>query len=193
MYLKKISLCAAIMLVLYGLLAGGFAVYKKFVPQQDDTKTPSVIVATESHDGTFTIEGQKTTLTRGISEVAAAPGSASKIITRYFGNDVAADFDLDGRQDLAFIITQDRGGSGMFYYVVALLNKASGTVGTKAALLGDRIAPQTLELSGKNTLIANFAERKKGEGFTVPPSVGTSMYLRLNASSGVFEDVTSKQ
>ena len=149
--------------------------------------------ATESHDGTYIIEGQHITLTNGLSEIQAAPGSASKIITRYFGNDVAADFDLDGRQDLAFIVTQDSGGSGTFYYVVALLNKASGAMGTHAALLGDRIAPQTLELAGKNTLIANFAVRKKGEGFDVSPSVGRSLYLRLNASTGIFEDVSSKQ
>lgn len=191
---KKVSLATLGVLVLYGVLAFGFMLYKTFIPRSTTaTTTNEINVAKNSHDGIYTIGGQKTTLVNGLSETMAAPGSASKITTRYFGNDVAGDFDLDGRQDLAFIVSQDTGGSGTFYYVVALLNKKSGSEGTQGALLGDRIAPQTLELSGKNTLIANFAERKEGESFDVPPSVVRSKYLRLNAATSVFGDVTTKQ
>lgn len=192
--IKKVSLATLGVLVLYGVLSLGYMLYRTFVPRST-TAVPSneINVAKNSHDGTYTIDGQKITLTNGFSETTATPGSASKIITRYFGNDVAGDFDLDGRQDLAFIISQDTGGSGMFYYVVALLNKANGEKGTQGALLGDRIAPQTLELSGKNTLIANFAERKRGESFTAPPSVSRSLYLRLDAAKGIFLDVSAKQ
>ena len=32
-----------------------------------------------------------------------------------------------------------------------------------------------------------------GESFAVPPSVARSLYLRLNAKTGIFDDVTSKQ
>ena len=194
MNLKKISILAASAVVLYGILFVLVTVYRAYVPQGTPAaSTTAPVLVKESHDGTYTIAGHMITLKNGYAEMEAAPGSASKVITRYFGNDVAADFDLDGRQDLAFIVTQDTGGSGMFYYVVALLNKANGVVGTHAALLGDRIAPQTLELRGKNTLIANFAERKKGESFSVPPSIGRSLYLRLDPTSMVFQDVTSKQ
>lgn len=192
--LKKVSLVALAALALYTVLTGGVSLYKAYGP---NTQSTGVVAQTgitkDPHDGTYTINGQKVVMMNGLSEVPAAPGSAAKIITRYFGNDVAGDFDLDGRQDLAFILSQDTGGSGMFYYVVALLNKVSGPTGTQGAFLGDRIAPQTLELSGKNTLIANFAERKKGESFSESPSVGRSLYLRLNASTSIFQDVTAKQ
>lgn len=194
MNLKKISICAAGALVTYALLAAGFAVYNTFASHQNGAASPAETAVTKnSHDGTYIIGGQKITLVNGLSEIEAAPGSATKIVTHYFGNDVAADFDLDGRQDLAFVVSQDTGGSGVFYYVVALLNKVSGPIGTQGALLGDRIAPQSLEQSGKNTLIANFAERKAHESFDTPPSVGRSVYLRLDSKTGVLEDVTARQ
>lgn len=191
--LKNVSIIAVCALILYGVLALAFGVYKAYAPSVVTPVPTETVVTKNPHDGTYIIGGQKITLTNGLSEIKAAPGSAAKIITRYFGSDVAADFDLDGRQDLAFIVSQDAGGSGMFYYVVALLNTKNGSAGTQAVLLGDRIAPQTLELKGKNTLIANFAERKAGESFAVPPSVARSLYLRLNAKTGIFDDVTSKQ
>ncbi|MCX6753021.1 MAG: META domain-containing protein [Candidatus Nomurabacteria bacterium] len=132
------------------------------------------------HDGVYTVAGQKVILKNGISEVESAPGSVSKIITRYFGNDVVGDFDGDGKQDIAFLITQDTGGSGIFYYVVALLDKVGGKIGTDAVLLGDRIAPQTTELKDKNILVVNYADRKSGESFTTSPSVGKSLFLKLD-------------
>src|SRR5579872_5400165 len=91
----------------------------------------------------YTIDGKTIALVNGYAAVPAAPGSASQVVTQYFGNDAFGDLTGNGTKDVAFLITQNSGGSGTFYYVVAALQTSSGYVGTNAVLLGDRIAPQT--------------------------------------------------
>jgi hypothetical protein len=130
-------------------------------------------------NATYTIEGQPVTLTNGVSETAAAPGSASKITTRYFGNEAKGDLNGDGIADIAFLITQTGGGSGTFYYAVAALQGSDGGYrGTNAILLGDRIAPQTTEIRD-GQLIVNYADRKPGEPMTSSSSVGVSKTLSV--------------
>ncbi|MEK7215128.1 MAG: hypothetical protein AAB289_06005, partial [Chloroflexota bacterium] len=117
-------------------------------------------------------------LTEGASAIDAAPGAASKITTRYFGNEVAGDFNSDGASDVAFLLTQETGGSGTFYYVVAAIRGNDGYRGSNAVLLGDRVAPQTPEFrNGK--IVVNYAQRKSGEPMSARPSVGVSKYLKV--------------
>jgi len=84
--------------------------------------------------------------------------------------------------DAAVVLTQDSGGSGTFYYVAAAINTGSGTVGTNAILLGDRIAPQNI-LIQNGEIIANYADRNPGEPMTTSPSVGVSKYFVVNGST----------
>jgi heat shock protein HslJ len=115
------------------------------------------------------------------------------ITTKYFGNEVLHDFDGDGRDDTAFLLTQQNSGSGTFYYVVVALNTAHGYVGSTAFFLGDRIAPQTTEMSQDkatpDVLIVNFADRKATDAFTVPPSIGKSVRLKLDTKTMQFGEV----
>ena len=126
---------------------------------------------------TYTIEGKQVTLVDGVAETEAAPGSASKVVTKIFGNEVKTDFNEDGRGDVAFIMTQEAGGSGTFYYLVGAIKNAEGQTepywGMQAVLLGDRIAPQTTEYKNKE-IIVNFATRNPGEDFSVQPSLNVS-------------------
>ena len=126
----------------------------------------------------YNIDGQQITLKDGYSENEIAPGSASKNITKYFGNEVKADIDGDGLQDVAFLITEDNGGSGTFYYLVAAINTKNGYIGTNAVFLGDRIAPQTTEFKDGN-IIVNYAERLPNEPMTNTPSIGVSKYFKV--------------
>ena len=130
-------------------------------------------------NATYTIDGTPVTLVSGVSEVAAAPGSASKVVTRFFGNEATGDLNNDATQDVAFLLTQDTGGSGTFYYVVVAVKTASGYSGTNAVLLGDRIAPQTTEIQN-GEVIVNYADRNAGEPMTAKPSVGKSKHLTLS-------------
>ncbi|MBM4410520.1 MAG: hypothetical protein FJ037_04215 [Chloroflexi bacterium] len=142
------------------------------------TATAAAVSPTGYKDATYEIAGKPVTLKNGLSEVEAAPGSASKITTRYFGNEAQVDLNGDGLVDVAFLLTQSTGGSGTFYYSVVALRTADGWKGTNAILLGDRIAPQTTNIKdGK--VIVNYADRNPGEPMTTRPSLGVSRYLSV--------------
>lgn len=135
----------------------------------------------------YMINGQRVKFVNGVSETEVVPGSASKVVTRYFGNELKIDLNDDGREDVVFLLTQETGGSGIFYYAVAALNTSDGYVGSDGYLLGDRIAPQTTEISQnpnqKHVIIVNYADRNPGEPMTTQPSVGKSVYLKLDTQT----------
>lgn len=173
------------LLIVFGvLLIIGIAVVFFLLNSSDKDKS------TDYKNAAYIIDGQSVTLDSGFAEVEISPGSASKITTGYFGNELVADLDNDGREDVVFILTQEGGGSGIFYYLVAALNKEGGYVGSEAYLLGDRIAPQTTELSQnpnhKNVIVVNFADRASGEPMSTDPSVGKSVWLKLNPDTMQF-------
>lgn len=150
---------------------------------KDNSKIVDTTIASDYKNTTYHIQGKSVTLKNGVTEEETAPGSATKIVTKFFGNEVKHDFDKDGREDVAFLLTQDMGGSGTFYYVVIALNKEAGYVGSDAVFLGDRIAPQTTEMGKGDTVIVNYADRAQGESFATPPSVGKSIYLLLDVNT----------
>lgn len=140
-----------------------------------------VLPGKNPHNGTYVIDGGAVTLTDGVAETEQAPGSASKRVTRYFGNAVEIDLNGDGATDSAFLLVQDSGGSGTFYFVAAALNTPDGYVGTNAILIGDRVAPQNTIRDPGNPLqfIVNYADRKADEAMTVQPSLGVSKTIKL--------------
>lgn len=136
------------------------------------------------YDATYIVEGQKVTLDHGKSEYYDKSTTRTSPLTRYFGNGVKTDFDHDGRTDDAFIITQENGGSGTFYFFVVRLNKSTGPVGSEALFIGDRIAPQSTELNNQNnTMTINYADRRPEESFVVRPSVGVSLKVMFDLST----------
>ena len=143
--------------------------------------------ASEYKNAEYRINGTPVQLKDGVAETEAIPGSASKITTRYFGNEYMADLDDDGREDVVFLLTQETGGSGTFYYVVAAMNTERGYVGSDGYLLGDRIAPQAIEASPNprhtHVIVANYADRAVADPMTAQPSVGKSAYLKLDVPS----------
>ena len=141
-------------------------------------------------NATYVIEGQPVTLVNGSSTVPAAPGSASNTVTTYFGNEAAGDLNNDGVPDEAFLLTQNGGGSGTFYYVVAALKTAAGYQGTNAILLGDRIAPQTTQIED-GQIVVNYADRGPSEPMTAQPSIGVSKYLQV--ASGTLAEIPANE
>jgi heat shock protein HslJ len=105
------------------------------------------------------------------------------IVTRYFGNEARGDFNGDGREDVAFLLTQEPGGSGTFFYAAAALDLPTGLVGTEAVLIGDRIAPQTTEARPDGVIVVNYADRAPGESFATRPSIGKSLWLKLSPTT----------
>ncbi|MES2437406.1 MAG: META domain-containing protein [Patescibacteria group bacterium] len=179
------------LIILVGILIlciTGFYVLNSYIYNEKQGDQAPAPVASHK-DATYVIDGKVVMLKDGKVEVEAAPGSSSKIVTQYFGNEVKADFDNDGREDVAFILTQQTGGSGTFYYVVAALNKVNGYEGSQGLLLGDRIAPQTTEINEKKLVVVNYSDRRPGEDFSVKPSVGKSIQLLLDVNSMQFGEV----
>lgn len=127
----------------------------------------------------YAIGAQNVLLQNGVSEVTINPTTNAKIITKYFGNDFKGDINGDGKEDAVFFVTQQTGGSGTLYYVVAALKTDTGYKGINGVLLGDRIAPQNIQFSS-GVVAVNYADRKPGEPMTQAPSVGLTKFLVLD-------------
>ena len=166
-------------MIVFGTVA--FYGLNAYIYEQKQAHGPS-----DYKNATYVIEGAPVTLTDGVAETDSAPGSATKIETKYFGNELFTDLNNDGREDVVFLLTQNPGGTGTFFYVVAALNTERGYIGSDGYFLGDRIAPQTINDSQnprhKNVIVVNYADRAESDPMTAQPSVGKSVYLKLDQS-----------
>lgn len=187
---KYIILVVGVLVILVGIF-----IFKSPWHKDETTKQ---ILAQDYKNATYIIEGRSISLLNGISEIESTPGSATKIITRYFGNEVKYDLNQDGREDVAFILTQETGGSGLFFYFVAALNTPTGYIGSQAIFLGDRISPQTTHMdegvtsigtSRQNVIVVNYSTRLPGEPFSTKPSLGKSIWLKLDPVTMQFGEV----
>jgi len=152
----------------------------------DDETVPSKDV----ENGTYFIDGQPVTLVNGVAEHEATPGSGTRIITSYFGNEVEVDLNSDGLMDMAFLLQQENGSDSIFYYATAAINTGDGYLGTNAIFLGDRIAPQStnIDLNNPSQFVVNYVDRKEGEPMSSPPSEGVSKTFKFE--NGVLVEVT---
>jgi hypothetical protein len=136
-------------------------------------------LAFDPKNGTYEIEGKEITLVDGYAESELAPGSASKLITRYFGNEAMGDLNGDGKEDVVFLITQETGGSGVFYHVVVALGTNVGYSGLNGIFIGDRIAPQSTEIKDGKVFL-NYAVRARGASMTTVPNIGVTRYYKIS-------------
>ena len=146
----------------------------------------------DPENAAYLFEGEAITLVSGTAEKELAPGSASKQVTRYFGNAVEIDLNSDGLMDSAFLLVQDSGGSGTFYYVVSALKTAGGYLGTNAILLGDRIAPQLTFIDPDNPsqFVVSYGDRLADEPMSSQPRQMVSRTFKIDDGL-LLEVVTS--
>ncbi len=178
--MKKLWLGAGIGIVV--LLVGGF-----FWFIQDKGGGEGVRAEAHEYKGvTVTIDGKEIPLTDGYAEAEAAPGSASKVITRVQGEPYAMDLNLDGKEDRVFVVTQETGGSGTFFYAAAAVATDDGFVGTDTYFLGDRIEMQSVMESPssrhKQVAVFSFTDRVIDGATTTVPFV-KSVYLKLDMNT----------
>jgi hypothetical protein len=180
---KKYLIVGASLMILITVDFCAYSLYKSYLATKSTAETIPVISQTDAQDyknATYSIQGVATQLIDGYSAVASTPGSATKVITRYFGNEVRKDLDGDGDEDVLFLVTQETGGSGIFFYAVAALKDNGTYTGSDAIFLGDRVAPQATETGPGRSVIVTYADRAPGESFEVQPSVGKSVRVLLN-------------
>ncbi|MBI5456954.1 hypothetical protein HY969_04435 [Candidatus Kaiserbacteria bacterium] len=172
------------------IIITGFFFFNNYIYEEKQADA-----AENYRDVEFVISGERVKLVNGVAQTETAFGQASKTTVRYFGNEAKGDLSGDLVPDIAFLITQETGGSGTFFYLVGAIQNAHGTyTGTEAVLIGDRIAPQTTEyrsFSGipGGYLIVNYAERAPGEPMTARPSVGKSIWLKLDPKAMQFGEL----
>lgn len=170
-----IGICAIAACVIAGCyyLERSRGAYPTVIPQPPAANTTSL----DPLNATYRIDGVAVTLVNGRSEQPAAPHSAETMKTQIFGVPVLGEINGTTTDVAAVILTQDGGGSGTFYYVAVALGSAStGTIGTNAVFLGDRIAPDTIQITN-GIVTVNYADRKVTDPMSTPPSVGVSKYL----------------
>ncbi|MFA7314389.1 MAG: hypothetical protein WC025_00455 [Candidatus Magasanikbacteria bacterium] len=97
------------------------------------------------------------TFVNGVFEKKLFPGSAEKMVIKYLGYDLKGDFNNDGLEDIAFIATENDGGSGSFYSLYAYLSSPQGYVGSNDILLGDRVRVQSIQFTD-NKLVVNYLD-----------------------------------
>ena len=129
-------------------------------------------------------------LANGVFAKATREGSASVSRVSIFGEPVQGDLDGDGDADAALTLVYDPGGSGTFFYVVLAINDKGVYRGTNGILLGDRIAPQTLEINGGKA-VANIVIRKPGQSFVDEPTAPKSVWVELDKSANTIREGVS--
>ncbi len=156
-------------------------------PQNEELK-----ITIDPLNATYVIEGEQFLLINGKSEILTLSDTATKTTTLVFGIPTKGDLNSDDIEDAAFILTQNSGGSGTFFYIVAdIYSKTKAKdIGTNGILLGDRIAPQNV-LIQNGTIVVNYADRNPGEPMSVQPSLGVTRYFGV-LESGENETLFEK-
>lgn len=137
-----------------------------------------------SGDVTVLIEDDSVALRNGVATEPLAPGSAALRTVKVWSVSASGDLNGDGKPDVALVLTDERGGSGTFYYLVAALSLPSGGFqGTNAIFMGDRVAPQNVAIEDGRA-VTNYADRAPDEPFSARPSIGKT--LRAMVIGGVL-------
>lgn len=181
--MKKNIFILIILFITLGLLSYYYLPREKVAGDSKQTKISDISLFKNS---SFEIEGTNITLKDGRAEEEIYAGESSRVVTTYFGNESVGDMNSDSIPDSAFMVTQENGGSGVFYYAVIGIKTEDGYDFTNAFFIGDRIAPQNTAITDQK-LHVFYAEREAGEPFTARPSVGVDKILVLDSLRRLVE------
>jgi heat shock protein HslJ len=93
----------------------------------------------------------KVTLSNGEYRGPAAPGSASEVAVKLAGKSVFGF--IDGRETGAVVLVTEPGGSGTFYDLALLVNKAGKWTNTDIFLLGDRVKVHSVKITHNQIVV----------------------------------------
>ncbi len=153
-------------------------------PKADDINVVPVVINSDPLNTSYVLGDDVFSLKNGKAEISI-DGSSMKNTLVVFGEPVYGDLDKDGDNDGALILVNNSGGSGTFYYAVLAINNDGVYKSTKTMLLGDRIAPQTVEIQDGHALY-NFMERKGTDPMIAKPSISKSVWIYYNAKDNTI-------
>lgn len=184
--MRKIAAYIGILLIILFLAIGVAGLVRYYFVEKGTTAKDQNLP--DPANATYTIDGESFSLIKGRIEKAITPDSTTKNILFILGEPLYGDFDADGDADAAAWLVNSPGGSGVFYYAVLVMNDGMGkTRSTNALLLGDRIAPQTLE-GREGAAVYNYADRKQDDAMTAQPSVGKTLTVKYNRVSNTISE-----
>ncbi len=135
-------------------------------------------------DISYIVDHAEFQLVTGRAENEIMPGAATKNVVTVFGQPVYGDLDKDGDADAALLLINEPGGSGSFFFATLAINQGNGVYkSTNTLILGDRIAPQTIEIHDGRAVF-NYATRRADENFATRPSMGKSLWIHLDPNTG---------
>lgn len=134
----------------------------------------------------YDIEGEKIKLVNGNSVSDIVPGSIEKLETTTFDKPAIGDLNKDNKNDSAILLTQDSGGTGLFYYLVAIINDAGVVKNTNSIFIGDRIEPVSLSIKDGRVEL-NYIDRNQDDPMTADPTVKIKKLFEVK--SGVLSEV----
>ncbi|WP_144436630.1 hypothetical protein [Lysobacter antibioticus] len=139
----------------------------------------------DAKNATYMIDGEPVTLIDGVEEKTIVPGSASKQVTRLTEHAFEMDLNDDGQKDQVFLLIQDSGGSGTFYYAAAALKTPQGYQGTNAVFIGDRITVQYFKADPEQSsqFWISYGDRQVGEPTADDPMNMASKEFRWDGAS----------
>ncbi len=158
-----------ILLVIYIFINNRGPKYNKLV-NINTSATSTKNVNFDPLNFTYNIEGEKIKLVNGNSVSDVVPGSVEKLETTTFDKPAVGDLNGDGKNDSAILLVQDSGGSGLFYYLVAVINDAGVAKNTNSIFIGDRIEPVSVVIKA-NRIELNYVDRNPNEPMTADPTV----------------------
>lgn len=173
--MKKITYIISVAVLLLIILAAVF-----FINSKNSNNNTIVNGLNEYPDinTSYLIDGEVFDFVNGKSEKIV---DNDKNTLSFFGEPVYGDVNNDGSDDAVVMFTLSNSGSGIFYYVAVVINNTDINTGTNAIFIGDRIAPQNIEIRD-DRIIVNYVDRKLDEPMTAQPSVGVSTYLYLDGN-----------
>lgn len=126
-------------------------------------------------------------MSNGFAAQQSVSGSPAQNTIRVVGEPASGDVNRDGHRDAALLIENAPGGSGRFYYVVLAVNENGSYRATNALLMGDRIAPLTVDfLDGR--FVYNYLGHEPGEPMTARPTVVKSLWVQFDRASGTISE-----
>jgi hypothetical protein len=143
------------------------------VPVCSFGRDSSMPKATDPENCTYQIEDRSVTLVNGEYEEKAAPGSASKIMTKIVLTGAKGYLNDDEYPDVPVLLVHTTGGSGTFFYTSVALGTRNGFRCTNALWIGDRIVPGSIEVDS-SVMVLSYTDRYPWESYAIAPSVACS-------------------
>jgi hypothetical protein len=119
------------------------------------------------------------TLLNGRSDIEAAPGSASRVVTSLTERQSFGDLD-GGTADAAVVLTHSSGGSGTFSYLAVQSGGTAGAGVGPTVLLGDRVVVTGVSIEQGRVLVT-YLTRRPTEAFVVAPTLPVTKVYTLTA------------